>query len=359
MPLALGSAILLPAEAADWPAERLRAVLLHELAHIDRRDCWTLARAEVALALYWFHPLAWWAAGRMRRERERACDDRVLAAGIAASGYATNLLEVARGRLDAALPAPAMARASNLEARLRAILDPTVRRRDVRARAVGAAAAAAFLVLAPLAALRLHGQGAGILAGTIYDASGARVPGASVSIVDADSGQAQTMASDAAGNFSFANLPAVRYQLMVSSSGFAVYARKAVVVPATLDVFLSLGQVAESVTVSGKGPQSAPRSAPQRLRVGGNVQAARLLQQVKPIYPASAEAAGISGTVLLRAIIGNDGTIMGLTVSSSPDPALSDAAVESVRQWRYQPTLLNGQPVEVITTISVNFRLDQ
>jgi protein TonB len=146
---------------------------------------------------------------------------------------------------------------------------------------------------------------------------------------------------------------------MVSSSGFAVYARKAVVVPATLDVFLSLGQVAESVTVSGKGPQSAPRSAPQRLRVGGNVQAARLLQQVKPIYPASAEAAGISGTVLLRAIIGNDGTIMGLTVSSSPDPALSDAAVESVRQWRYQPTLLNGQPVEVLTTISVNFRLDQ
>jgi TonB family protein len=362
MPLAwrlLRPVILLPSESAEWPPERLRAVLLHEFAHIARHDCWTLAMAEFAVALYWFHPLAWWAANRMRRERERACDDRVLAAGIAASGYATNLLEVARGRLDAALPAPAMARASNLEARLRAILDPTVRRHDVRARAVGAAAAAAFLVLAPLAALRLHGQGAGILAGTIYDASGARVPGASVSIVDADSGQAQTMASDAAGNFSFANLPAVRYQLMVSSSGFAVYARKAVVVPATLDVFLSLGQVAESVTVSGKGPQSAPRSAPQRLRVGGNVQAARLLQQVKPIYPASAEAAGISGTVLLRAIIGNDGTIMGLTVSSSPDPALSDAAVESVRQWRYQPTLLNGQPVEVVTTISVNFRLDQ
>jgi TonB family protein len=362
MPLAwrvLRPVILLPSEAAAWPPERLRAVLLHELAHIARHDCWTLAMAELGVALYWFHPLAWWAASRMRRERERACDDRVLAAGIAASGYATDLLEVARGRLDAALPAPAMARASNLEARLRAILDPTVPRRDVRARAVGAAAAGAFLILAPLAALRLHGQGAGILAGTIYDASGARVPGATVSIVDADSGQAQTMTSNAAGNFSFANLTAGRYQVMVSSPGFAVYARKAIEVPATLDVFLSLGQVAESVTVSGKGPQSAPRSAPQRLRVGGNVQAARLLQQVKPIYPASAEAAGISGTVLLRAIIGNDGTIMGLTVSSSPDPALSDAAVESVRQWRYQPTLLNGQPVEVLTTISVNFRLDQ
>jgi protein TonB len=95
------------------------------------------------------------------------------------------------------------------------------------------------------------------------------------------------------------------------------------------------------------------------VRVGGNVQAARLLQQAKPIYPASAESAGIQGTVLLRAIIGTDGTIMGLTVSSSPDPALSEAAVEAARQWRYQPTLLNGQPVEVVTTISVNFRLDQ
>ena len=78
--------VLLPSEAAEWPAERLRAVLLHELAHVERRDCLTLAMAELAVALYWFHPLAWWAASRMRRERERACDDRVLAAGVAASG---------------------------------------------------------------------------------------------------------------------------------------------------------------------------------------------------------------------------------------------------------------------------------
>jgi protein TonB len=95
------------------------------------------------------------------------------------------------------------------------------------------------------------------------------------------------------------------------------------------------------------------------MRVGGNVQFAKLLQQAKPVYPASAQAAGIQGTVLLRAVIGTDGRIMGLTVSSSPDPTLSDAAMESARQWRYQPTLLNGEPVEVLTTISVNFRLDQ
>jgi TonB family protein len=337
----------------------LRAVLLHELAHIARHDCWTLAMAELAVALYWFHPLAWWAASRMRRERERACDDRVLAAGITASGYATDLLEVARGRLDAALPAPAMARASNLEARLRAILDPTVRRRDMGAKAVGVVAAAAFLVLAPLAALRLHGQDPGSLAGTIYDASGARVVGATVAILNTDTGQAQATTSSLVGNFSFSNLPGGQYQVMVSSPGFALYARRAVSIPATLDVFLSVGPVSESVTVSGKGPHEAPRPGPQRMRVGGNVQFAKLLQQAKPVYPASAQAAGIQGTVLLRAVIGTDGRIMGLTVSSSPDPTLSDAAMESARQWRYQPTLLNGEPVEVLTTISVNFRLDQ
>ena len=60
-----------------------------------------------------------------------------------------------------------------------------------------------------------------------------------------------------------------------------------------------------------------------------------------------------------QTFIRTDGGIVGLTVLSTPDPTLADAAVDAVRQWRYQPTLLNGQPVEVVTTISVNFRLDQ
>ena len=110
--------------------------------------------------------------------------------------------------------------------------------------------------------------------------------------------------------------------------------------------------------MSGKGPHAAPTSEPRRIRVGGNVQAAKLLQQKKPIYPASAESVGIAGTVLLRAVISVDGGIMGLTLLSSPNPALADAAMDAARQWRYQPTLLNGQPVEVVTTISVNFRLE-
>ena len=89
------------------------------------------------------------------------------------------------------------------------------------------------------------------------------------------------------------------------------------------------------------------------------MQAARLLDHPQPAYPARAEAAGIEGRVTLQAIIRKDGGIMGLVVQSSPDPELADAAAQAVQQWRYQPTLLNGQPVEIVTTISVDFRLDR
>ena len=129
--------VLLPAEAEVWTTDRRRDVLLHEMAHILRFDCLTQAVAQWACAVYWFNPLAWLAAARMRKERERACDDMVLAAGVRPSDYALLLVEMAReyrsGR-SAALAAVSMARSSHLEGRLRAILDPTLRRGRARGR---------------------------------------------------------------------------------------------------------------------------------------------------------------------------------------------------------------------------------
>src|ERR1700757_3623182 len=94
------------------------------------------------------------------------------------------------------------------------------------------------------------------------------------------------------------------------------------------------------------------------LRVGGNVQAARIINRVQPVYPPLARQTRISGTVRLHAIIGKDGTIQQLEVLSG-HPLLQQAALDAVRQWRYQPTLLNGEPVEVDTTIDVIFSLNQ
>lgn len=99
-------------------------------------------------------------------------------------------------------------------------------------------------------------------------------------------------------------------------------------------------------------------AAPKRINVGGNVQQARLVNQPRPQYPPLAKQARIQGTVRFTAIIGRDGAIMDLRVVSG-HPLLVPSATDAVKQWRYQPTLLNGEPVEVVTQIDVNFTLSQ
>jgi periplasmic protein TonB len=99
-----------------------------------------------------------------------------------------------------------------------------------------------------------------------------------------------------------------------------------------------------------------PKVVQSRIRQGGNVQQAKLINQIKPNYPPLARQTRISGTVRLHAIIGKDGTVQSLTLESG-HPLLVQAALDAVKQWRYQPTLLNGVPVEVDTTIDVVFSL--
>ena len=127
--------VLLPADAASWSAERLRVVLLHELAHVRRGDAATQFMAELARSVYWFHPLAWWGVHCLRFEQEAACDDRVLAAGAAAEDYAEELVAVTarlpHGLQDAGL-AVAMGRRHTIEGRVRGILADDRDRRPVR-----------------------------------------------------------------------------------------------------------------------------------------------------------------------------------------------------------------------------------
>lgn len=161
MPITCGlfrSVVLIPQNTDEWPEERRQVVLSHELAHVKRRDCLTQMLAQLACALYWFNPLIWIAARRLRVERELACDDYVLSTGTKASDYASHLLDLARGMRSShlsSLTAVAIARRSQLEGRLLAILDPGLKRRGLnRAASVVVAVVLTFIVL-PLAALRL------------------------------------------------------------------------------------------------------------------------------------------------------------------------------------------------------------
>src|SRR5277367_2987090 len=120
----------------------------------------------------------------------------------------------------------------------------------------------------------------------------------------------------------------------------------------------SMGGVIGGVIGGVGGAPAPPKPTQSRIRQGGNVTAASLINRVQPIYPPLARQTRIAGTVRLHAIIGKDGSVQQLEVLSG-HPLLVQAALDAVRQWRYRPTLLNSEPVEVDTTIDVIFSLNQ
>ena len=155
MPFACGlltPTIVLPAECEQWSRERRLAVLLHELAHVRRRDLVGHTLGRIVCAVYWFHPLVWTAARQLRSESERACDDLALSCGTRATDYAEHLLEIVTSVRREATPmvALAMARRKEFEGRMLAILDPELRHstpsRRQSATLIGALAMIALVV---------------------------------------------------------------------------------------------------------------------------------------------------------------------------------------------------------------------
>jgi protein TonB len=117
----------------------------------------------------------------------------------------------------------------------------------------------------------------------------------------------------------------------------------------------SAGGVVGSVFGSGSAPK-VKAEAPKKVNISGGVAQGMLLQKTVPLYPPIAKAARVSGTVILQATISKGGTIENLRVISGP-PMLQQSAMDAVRSWRYRPYLLNGDPVEVETTVNVVFTL--
>lgn len=111
-----------------------------------------------------------------------------------------------------------------------------------------------------------------------------------------------------------------------------------------------------AVACVGYGQDSGQSGAPEPVKVNGKVMAAKLIHQPLPKYPQDAKDAHVMGTVVLSAIIAKDGSVKDVQIISGP-PMLLKSATKAVKKWKYEPTLFNGEPVEVKTTISVNFSL--
>ncbi|MGH9639138.1 MAG: TonB family protein [Bryobacteraceae bacterium] len=348
--------ILLPSNCAEWTPSRWRAVLLHEMAHIRRRDVAAQLFAAVVCSLWWFQPLAWRERRNLREESERACDEQAMSAGMRASEYASELLAIAQ-LARRGVPSCAIGMAGNhLEARLHAILrsEAAVRSRTrgpiaiLTLMAFATAASAITLGGSPMKRIILSGLlasaslSAATIGGTVLNPNGSAIPDATIVLTNPNNSAQQETMSAPTGKFSFEGLQAGQYIVRVKAPGFADLLREYTVAENT--------KVARALVMNTTKP-------PKTVRLGGGVMATKAIKKVRPVYPPEARANHVQGKVTIHATISKDGVPTELSVVSSPSPALSQSALDAVRQWRYRPVLLNGQPVAVTTEIRVSYSL--
>jgi len=186
------------------------------------------------------------------------------------------------------------------------------------------------------------------------------MPGVRITAINSANGASAIALTDAKGEYQFSHLPPGPYTLSADFPSFGTQTFSSVPLAESSQVRFnfSLGREPAAATQAAQGlpfPVRAAGTAPARVRVGANVAASNLIAQVKPDYPADAKAQGITGAVTLEADINKEGKVVGLNVISG-DPILAKAAMDAVRQWVYQPLMMNSQPVDVVTTITVNFQ---
>lgn len=366
--------ILLPLDAVDWDAERLAAVLAHERMHVLRRDLVWQLLAQITCAVYWPNPLVWLAARFQHKECEQACDDGVLQSGLRATDYANHLVSIARNlqsnsQFNGSL---SMATMSTLERRLTAMLNPLTSHQPLTRGMLFTTAALGMILLAPIAGWKLVAQDKANdgVKGVVVDASGAPIDGAKVTIdfpLTQSNNRREVTRTNSSGEFSFPALPDDLYTVHIEMAGFAPIDQ-----PTTQMGGAKTSALRFTLNVGGRTTPPLPpppppppgymqtRSRPMQIMVGGNVQAAKLINRVTPLYPADCKAERVQGIVLLRALIDKEGYVTELkAINEFVDPRLRDSAIAAVKQWRYATAYLNGEPADVVTQIDVNFTLTQ
>src|SRR5206468_4026006 len=314
-------------------------VLAHELAHVKRRDWPIQLIAEIVRAVYWFNPLVWIACARLRQESEHATDDAVLNRGAAGSEYAAQLLDLARtltAHRRAWLPAPAIARPSSLERRVRAMLNDRVNRKPAP---TSVRAVTVVTVLSLTAALAAAQIAFATFSGTVFDETNGFMPGVTLIVTHTQSGAKHELVSDRTGHFEFVGLPPGDYELETRAMGFATL-RGTLSLScqnAQRDLVLHVGSLEETIRVTsgpstrGDRPRESWRmakrpdpvcSATSAGGMGGNIRAPHKLVDVKPIYPSEDHDAKIGGTVVLQALIDTEGRVSTVDVVSPLHPEL-------------------------------------
>jgi TonB family protein len=555
--------ILLPQTAADWPIDRRRLVLAHEMAHVKRNDALGQLLSQIVCSVYWFNPVVWYAVHRLRIERERACDDYVLGLGGSAPDYADHLVQIARDlNSGLRLLAVSMAHPSQLKSRIVAILDSRMRRKQMTRFTTAALLTATVMLTAGLGSIqftrlaaiplpsvpspipapvpiaktpsppiakpaqgpvqepgyvlnreaifypaearqkrvegsvvvelnftangeiaesrvlsgpeelresalqtarqgkyaintarslqvivdfKLPDAGTGEISGSTTDAWGVAIPGVIIAATNTATGIAITTVTDQNG-YRLRSLSQGTYRLSARLTGFQdrsydgvrlgdlqqvrlnfmlrsdAEAKRVWSIPASSPISLpaqfnpgpiadirlfalsetvftemteklrefkgqpvstdlltrmrtsiketSRGDKPADFTISSRAdgtvdvmigfpPQGPPvvEYGPADVRVGGNVLAANLVRQVKPVYPQAAKDNRIQGVVVLEVHIATDGTVAVARVVTGP-PELVESALDAVRQWVYKPVLLEGRPVEAVSTIPINFAFE-
>jgi TonB family protein len=388
---------------------QIEAILCHELAHVARHDYLVSVAQSVVEALLFYHPAVWWISKQVRQERECCCDELAVELGGDALGYARALEyletrrsfypEVALGanggvltmRIKRLLGTKESSVASQMVAMavLTVMVGVTAASLGTMAEAKTAAPAAAAAAAAPdqtMVSARVlplvhsvvrpvkamvqtvasaGAGGAGKLGGTVIDRTGAVIRNARVTVTNTATGAHSTMNTNDVGGYEATGLEPGAYAIEAAAPGFQTAlgnVRVDAMREVSLNLKLEVGAASSIVNVVGEG--NAPRAmaeAPRQTsgrpqRVSGGVMAGQLISKVDPVYPPEAKAAGIQGSVVLRAVISKQGSIENLAAESGPQELIG-SAIDAVKHWVYQPYLLNGEPTEVMTTITVNYSL--
>lgn len=343
----------------------LETVFAHERAHIARRDNLIALIVQLICAFFWFDPLHSIARRRLMALRERACDEAVLERGCDADSY---LAALARS-CAAPFRSSAVACMSRLQLRERMEWIMSYKsHRHFPARIVQlgiglaiAIAAVAFALLAPSPNL------------TAAEVKTAKAPGEAedfeVRALRVDGMSTVVIKSDVFTGFvKFDSKPDVR--TTTTSSGNRTYKWTIQLNSdgsgsATLDVTEGESLVATTVktfsaptaALTSSAPPAPPRPGVQR--VDSTMTPPKVISRVEPVYPEVAKKSGISGVVILELTIKEDGSVSDVRVLKPLPLGLDQAAVDAVRQWRFEPATKEGKPVEVAFNITINFKLDE